>query len=333
MKFLSSFLTLSVVAGVQGFQTPLARNVKPPSLAEKALILSQKTSTSSSLLEMTGGAKGEEERAEVSAEKIAGRKNRVQKLFKILMAETGLFSAVIYAKSRNPFYSVGPLLACSVCHILLGAAANDRLSSDTYKRLNLGLFMYGFIAFFAGILMKFPPIWAVSCVLTMINTVKGYGYGLKGWELAPACAKEDISNGIKGNIKTLLKIPNLKSAGYLAGTFTLVTLFVTKALEILNLIQSSAENYMIGKRIFRLSMFMILSVIMFTLKDAADRDRLEGTTFIELNTMVSLSFAAMAWEAYRKAPFAPLHEGVAGLFSAFSALNAVASTLTKNKKQ
>lgn len=39
---------------------------------------------------------------------------------------------------------------------------------------------------------------------------------------------------------------------------------------------------------------MMLSTLSFTLKDAADRDRLKGTTFVELNGLVSIASATMA---------------------------------------
>lgn len=316
-----------LVSRVTAFQVPLEVTKTPI------------TSTlSPCLLSMSGGAKeesgeGTKKKKKMSMEeKIAGRKKRVKTVYKIVAAETGLFSAVILVKSRNPFYSVGPLLASTVSYILLGAAVHDRLASDTYKRLNLTLFAYGLVALPAGILMKFPPIWTISCLIAMINSVKGYGYGLKGWELGPACAKEDLLNGIKSNLKTIIKLPNLKSAGYLAGTVTLSTLVVTKIMEIVKIIQTGGGSYMLGQRIFRLSMFMILNVIMFTLKDAADRGRLEGTTFIQLNAVTSISFLAFAWESYKKAAFAPLHESACMFFSLLSALNGVSSIL-KNRKE
>mmetsp|Transcript_3238 Transcript_3238/g.4721 ORF Transcript_3238/g.4721 Transcript_3238/m.4721 type:complete len:340 (-) Transcript_3238:47-1066(-) len=272
---------------------------------------------------------GSKSKKVVTPEKIAGRKKRLKTVYKLVIAKTGILSAVIYAKCSNPFYTMGFVLAGGVSYILLGAAVNNRLSSDTYKRLNLGLFTYGLFALFAGNFMKFPKIWSAACIITMINSIKGYGYGLKGWELKPTCAKEDFLNGIKSNTKTLLKIPNLNSAGYLAGTITLATLLFTKCREIINAIQSSTDTYMMGESLFRLSIFYILTLIMFTLKDASDRNRLEGTTFIELNAMTSVSFAAWALEGYRNTGFVPLHAGASVFFSILSGFNALSSTLKK----
>jgi hypothetical protein len=38
----------------------------------------------------------------------------------------------------------------------------------------------------------------------------------------------------------------------------------------------------------------MLTTVSLTLKDAADRDRLEGSTFIQLNILTSAMFGAMA---------------------------------------
>ncbi len=143
-----------------------------------------------------------------------------------------------------------------------------------------------------------------SFIVAMINSVKGYGYvyGLKGWELNPACAKEDLVSGIRSTSKSLLKIPNLNSAVYLylylAGTAIMVATFAVKnILEVINILLSPAASSGTGtgtgtpgkaaivlySRLFRLAKFFLWAVVMFTLKDASDRDRgrLEGTTFIE----------------------------------------------------
>jgi len=47
-----------------------------------------------------------------------------------------------------------------------------------------------------------------------------------------------------------------------------------------------------------MSRFGVLTVFILMLKDAADRFRFKGTTFIILNDTALASFAAQAWEAY-----------------------------------
>lgn len=230
----------------------------------------------------------------VTPEKIAGRKKRVKAGYQIITASRFLL-ALFFCRLGKPFFGVGPFLQAGIAYILKGAAENDRLSSDTYKRLNLAVFQFGLISLLAGIKMKTNPILAILSIIAMINSVKGYGYGLKGWELRPACAKEDLLNGIKSNLSCMTKISNIKSAGYWAATVAMVSMTAAKAYEALNLFMvSSGNSFLLGTRLFRLAKFTLFSVIMFTLKDAADRGRLEGTTFVELNLMAAVSYASWA---------------------------------------
>jgi hypothetical protein len=265
--------------------------------------------------------------AKVSPEKLKGRKKRVIGGYKILVGAYGLFGAVMLGLTRTPFYSSGPLLASGISYIMIGAAENSRLSSDTYKRLNIALFEYGLVGFVAGVCMKLNILWKIACFIAIVNSIKGYGYGLKGWELGEGSAKEDLISGMKSNVKSMLKIPNIKSAGYSAATLTFVYLKFAKLAEVVKLLKTGG-TYVVGTRLFSLSRLMIFTIAMFTLKDAADRDRLEGTTFVELNAMTSVSLAT--WAAYEKlsTPFGKLF----AFFSIFSAFNGVSSVMKKNKK-
>lgn len=257
--------------------------------------------------------------------KVRGRKQRVITGYRLSMALFAVFGAVIAALSRQPLYGTGPLLAAGVSYILIGAAQNDRLSSETYKRLNIGLFEFGTVGLLAGYLMKLSPAWGIACFIGIVNSIKGYGYGLKGWILQNNSAKDDLTEGMKGNIKTMAKIPNIKSFGYFLGTGAVGFLKVAKLLEVFTLIKGSANPNTIGTRLFRLSKLMILTIIMFTLKDAADRDRLEGTTFIELNFLSSITFAI--WSTYEK-----ITSPVGGLFAALSAFTAFNGISSLSKK-
>ena len=44
---------------------------------------------------------------------------------------------------------------------------------------------------------------------------------------------------------------------------------------------------------FRYKKVMLLTAISYTLKDAADRDRLDGATFIQLNALLSVVSAVL----------------------------------------
>ncbi len=264
----------------------------------------------------------------VSPQKLEGRKKRVIGGYKILAAAYGFFGFIMLGLTKNPFYSSGPLLAAGISYILIGAAENNRLSSDTYKRLNLALIEYGFVGFMAGICMKLNLMWKIGCFIAFVNSIKGYGYGLKGWELAPASAKDDLINGMKANFKSMLRIPNMKSLGYSAATLTVGYLKLAKLVEVMKLMVGGSA-YTLGTRLFSLSRLMITTIVLYTLKDAADRDRLEGTTFIELNALAFLCFAT--WAVYEKlsTPFGKLF----AFFSVFTASNGVLSIMNKKNSK
>lgn len=272
------------------------------------------------------------------AKKLKGRKKRVIGGNKIIMTAYTIFSIFGILQIPQAFYSPlqfprlcytsGPLLAAGFAYILIGAAENNRLTSDTYKRLNLALIEYGFIAFILGVMLKLKASWTIVAFITFVNSVKGYGYGLKGWELVPTSAKKDFTDGMKSNFDTMTKIPNAKSAGYLAATLTILSLKLVKFMEVVKSVIAGERGYRLGVNLFRLSIYMMMTTTVFTLKDAADRDRLEGTTFIELNALAAFAFATWAKHVGIGTPFG---QAIAA-FSAFSGFNGVSSVLKKKKK-
>lgn len=315
-----------------GFKTPLASVSPSRSILSSSPHLHPHIDPRKVGLRMSSGSEDDATtKKSVSPEKIIGRKKRVTMGYKISSFGFAAFTAFILAVTRKPFFAAGPLLASGNSYILLGAAQNDRLKSDTYKRLNLAQITYSGMGFVAGVLMNLNITWKITCLVTFINSIKGYGYGLKGWELGSACAKEDITKGIQSTVKCLTNV-NLKSVGYLAATVLLGALNVSKLSEAANIFVSGGANYMLGTRLFRASKIMLLAVTTLTLKDAADRDRLEGTTFIELNFLSSLVFASWLFDYAMKGPLPPLGIAMA-VFSAYSAFNGLSSVMKKKGKK
>lgn len=264
-------------------------------------------------------------KAKTNPDIIEGRKNRVVMGYKAMVAGYGAMASIIYALSRQPFYSAGPLLVSGVSYIMIGAADNSRLSSDTYKRLNLSLLEYGIVGILAGICMQLSPLWALTCLVAIINSIKGYGYGVKGWELGAGDVMKDIVDGSKSNLKVLMKVPNVKSAGYILATITVTILQFKNIFDIINVIKNNGTTYLLGSRLFRLAKLIMLTNVIFTLKDAADRDRLEGTTFIELNFLAAVIF--LSWALFERCttPIGALMTS----FSVWTAFNGLSSKLKK----
>jgi len=199
-------------------------------------------------------------------------------------------------------------LAGGLCHILAGANDKDRLSSDTYTRLNVGLL--GFTAL--GILFVpaeagfFPS--AVSAIALSLLLTLGQGYGILlsflGWKRGvdpagtvglkntPQHLVEELRDGTTATLKGL-RVDNTKKALAYRNALLLVGFGIFSSImegffnfryrEALN--RSWFEVSLQGSKASRL--FMIATVI-YSLKDAAERDRLTGTTFIQLNTMLGL---------------------------------------------
>ena len=115
--------------------------------------------------------------------KIAGRKKRVVTGYKITSISYLLLGLIIIAKNRIPYYGMGPLLVAGTTWILSDAATHDRLSSDTYKRLNLFVIASTLFSSSGNILMGGFGFERLMAFIAIVNSIKGYGYGLKGWDL------------------------------------------------------------------------------------------------------------------------------------------------------
>ncbi len=98
-------------------------------------------------------AKEEEEKGKpkkhVTRKKIAGRKKRVILGYRLTsvayLASTIAILAVMGVRGSSVYFGSGHVLAAGLGYILASAAENDRLDSDTYKRLTLCLTDYGLV--------------------------------------------------------------------------------------------------------------------------------------------------------------------------------------------
>jgi hypothetical protein len=140
---------------------------------------------------------------------------------------------------------------------------------------------FGFVGLLVG--QNRGELWIITSVIAMINSIKGYGYGIKGWKLTESVSPiVDMMEGCKANVKCLLRVPNERSVGYL-----LATLFVGSVP--LCMLKSGIKLSVVSY-----TTLAMLAATTLTLKDAADRGRLEGTTFIELNAMTATVFAQLS---------------------------------------
>jgi hypothetical protein len=301
MKIIQALITIQAVNGFHliptspsfratNLQTSVKRDIFSP-FTTNASSRSNKNLILTNHLSSVSDDEGEKDKM---AKKVKGRKKRVIGGYKIITFSYFLTGCVVAATSRVPYFGTGAILTAGLAYVLRDAAVNDRLTSDTYKRLNLALGTSALLSTVGTVLMQGATIQLLLGFIAVVNSIKGYGYGLKGWELKSACAKEDFANGFKTSLATMAKVPNLNSLAYLAATLTTTSLTAIKISEVIELILGNSKKFLIGSRVYRVSKLLLMSTICFTLKDAADRDRLKGTTFIELNYMISFTFATMA---------------------------------------
>jgi len=105
-------------------------------------------------------------------------------------------------------------LAAGLCHILQGAAQHNRLNSDTYKRLNLGLLSFSLLGLVAvpgeaGFLPTASSAMVLSAIMFVIR-VYGAAVAWKGWRLGvepinggSANLWREFIQGIKHGVKDL----------------------------------------------------------------------------------------------------------------------------------
>ena len=251
-------------------------------------------------------------------EKVAGRKKRVMMGYRVAAAIyflLGLSTFVpgLIRPSMMPIamnYASGPLLASGIAYILVGATENNRLSSDTYKRLNLWLSKFGFCWLLAAFLVRQSqpltkgakivsnPLVVIGGLAALINGIKGWAYGSKGYDKAGEFTYlEDLRKLAKSSLEVLTSpIENVKARIYLAGTAFVGLLNLVKASEFVQMLlgmgteAATAAKY--GSWFIAFAKLQLLFMASLTLTDAAKRGRLEGTTFIELNVLSAFTWVA-----------------------------------------
>ena len=265
--------------------------------------------------------------------KIQGRKKRVILGYK---AMTALYIAVfLYSASKsvaaNTLLAITSYVAmpAGLSYIMISAAKHDRLGSDTYKRINLSLLEYAVLGLSVIKLSGGGnPILKVAYIITLINTIKGYAYGVLGLDKKSGSDTmvQDFIKGIKSTIKGICSDPkNMKSFGYWSATLMVASMKLFKLKDIILAVQSSAASKDIAMSLARFNRLSLLALMIYTLKDAADGDLLSlssATTFIQLNYVCALVLGIVG--VLGGGMMSPLG-GANAAFAAFFAVNGLST--------
>jgi hypothetical protein len=194
--------------------------------------------------------------------------------------------------------AAGFALAAGICHILRHASLEDRLQSDTYKRLNLGLLGFcgigltavpaeaGFLSSFLG--TRF--LAGILFLLRIFGCILAWNGWCRGITLSTHSVASELAQGIKSTIQGI-KVQSSKKALTYRNCLLLVCCgIVSSFMEGLFFIRYQQAFYRTWFEITlqwsAVARLFLIATIIYSLKDAAERDRLTGNTFIQLNLMV-----------------------------------------------
>lgn len=313
-------------------------NIQTPKLQNPLVLMSHQVRPSGVRSSMLSATENVEAVPNDDKKKIEGRKNRVVLGYKAIMAaylSAGIISAARSGVSSSLLRVIAGyiVMPTGLSYILISAAANNRLGSDTYKRLNLAMLEYSAIGLSVVALGKGRnKDLALAFILSIINCIKGYAYGVLGWEKGSgATLVKDIAKGTKETIKGFFSVPkNITAFGYFVVTTVVAALKLEKLIEVIKFIQANSFfSEGLAMPLARFNRLALLTLCLYTLKDAADRDRLDGTTFIELNCLCALSLGVHY--AFNTNGLATPVGSMTAFFAAFCAFNGLKSYVLKKQ--
>ncbi len=196
------------------------------------------------------------------------------------------------------------LLAGGTCQILAESVRTNRLfTSDTYKRLTMGTMLFGTLG-----LLSIPgeagcnafmsagvfTVTFLAKLVTAIVSFSGWEYAADGFGDAFRRMKNisiEIFSGCRSVWNTLPVTEERPATFY--RTFFIFIILGNIAFNFpqmfYNLKQGAGLfSLPISLTISSIARLCLLSTVVYVLKDASERKRLEGTTFIKLNTIVGL---------------------------------------------
>ena len=287
-KSIESFQPLSRVRAV--FNLPISnveRRRAPPFLFQRRQIQ----------LETTATSLGEPEECGDNSKKKANM-TRAYNVCTYLLGGTSAIIFFMADKTNNRLLAkkvagaVGFGLASAVSSILAGANDHDRLGSDTYKRLNIGLLGFATFGLFAlpGEAAFLPNVGSFTVLVTAIMVVKGLvgTVAFVGWKRGVSIETSLIKEILDGTKSTLagLWFTKKRGAAYRNPLVLVIAGLLSSFLEGCHFLTNNMPKLETSLWWSAVSRLFLITTMMYSLKDAAERDRLAGTTFIQMNFMI-----------------------------------------------
>jgi len=280
--------------------------------------------------------------------KIAGRKKRVTMGHKFVALSYAVITCISLIKYRKvpvaaSFIAAGPLMASVTAWNLVVLPSSSNI--DHSKRLNLALLCFGILGLIGkDIITTAPWLWIVTCLVAVINSTKGYGYGLKGWELKRKEGKSNIAlllEDILGEMKSFVStITNVKSSSVYYATITFaimkLTIFYNIVQQLLLLVSSSSWNYpLFCANIFRFKKLHLLTVAAFTIMKEGSSSSNNSSKNLLLPLKLGLGFSTSAIAALcitQKNKSMAVWMTFLALFSIVDAIKTTLSSYTSKEK-
>jgi hypothetical protein len=190
----------------------------------------------------------------------------------------------------------GYACAAALCGIFQTAHVQGRQFSDTYKRLHIAVAMFSLMSLTAvpgeaG----FFPLAQQGPMIFLLSGARIIGALVALWGWKASIQKHVVPELTGGIVDTLqgLRVRDRKKALTYRNTFLLVLGAALSSFFQGRFLRSYQEDFL--KTNFQISLqwsavarLSMIAVMIYSLKDAAERDRLGGTTFIQLNVLVGM---------------------------------------------
>ena len=187
--------------------------------------------------------------------------------------------------------AAGILVAAGFTRMLSDATLHNRLNSDTYKRLNLSLLVFHVVTLLTNAFGDATGLQRPARRIVLISICKIFGAGVAftGWQQGLGANTKMFQELRDGIASTFSRSLVTKGRGVLYRNSLLASLIFPVVYTYRFASHAFALQYSrlpVGLYADELAIFSLAAIALYTLKDAGERNRLKGTTFIQMNHLM-----------------------------------------------